>query len=110
MSEVPLYVSVDRRQGRRGLCGTRLLGAPEGGLQPPKNVNFNCQLQPRNVPLNSRDGDAEQLLHRNVLRFRGGLVFKAHRRCVSLNSRLESNNEEEKGTRPPATPRQKRQS
>jgi len=29
-------------------------------------------------------------------RFRGGLVFKAHRICVSLNSRLESNNEEEK--------------
>ena len=30
-----------------------------------------------------------------VLWFRGGLVFKAHRLCVSLNSRLESNNEEE---------------
>ena len=27
----------------------------------------------------------------NVQRFRGGLVFKAHRLCVSLNSRLESN-------------------
>jgi len=25
-----------------------------------------------------------------VQRFRGGLVFKAHRLCVSLNSRLES--------------------
>jgi len=36
-----------------------------------------------------------QLLHRNVQRFRGGLVFKAHRLCVSLNSRLESNKEEE---------------
>jgi len=35
------------------------------------------------------------LLHRNAQRFRGGLVFKAHRLCVSLNSRLESNNEEE---------------
>ena len=35
----------------------------------------------------------EQLLHRNVQRFRGGLVFKAHRLCVSLNSRL---NEEER--------------
>jgi len=34
-----------------------------------------------------------QLLHRNVQRFRGGLVFKAHRLCVSLNSRLESNKE-----------------
>jgi len=30
-----------------------------------------------------------------VKRFRGGLVFKAHRLCVSLNSRLESNKEEE---------------
>ena len=31
----------------------------------------------------------------NVQRFRGGLVFKAHRLCVSLNSRLESNKEDE---------------
>jgi len=30
-----------------------------------------------------------------VQRFRGGLVFKAHKFCVSLNSRLESNKEEE---------------
>ena len=36
------------------------------------------------------------LLHRNVQWFRGGLVFKAHRLCVSLNSRLGSNKEEEK--------------
>ena len=28
-------------------------------------------------------------------RFRGGLVFKAHRLCVSLNFRLESNKAEE---------------
>ena len=27
-------------------------------------------------------------------RFRGGLVFEAHRLCVSLNSRLEGNKEE----------------
>ena len=39
-----------------------------------------------------REGHAQQL-HRNVQRFRGGPVFKAHRRCVSLNSRLESNKE-----------------
>jgi len=31
----------------------------------------------------------------NVQRFRGRLVCKAHRLCVSLNSRLESNKEEE---------------
>ena len=35
----------------------------------------------------------------NVQRFRGGLVFKAHRLCVSLNSRLESHKEEEEGER-----------
>ena len=29
--------------------------------------------------------------YRNVQWFRGGLVFKAHRLCVSLNSRRESN-------------------
>ena len=32
---------------------------------------------------------------RNVQGFQGGLVFKAHIICVSLNSRLESNTEEE---------------
>jgi len=37
---------------------------------------------------------------RNVQRFRGGLVFKAHRLCVSLNSRLESNKEEREGLAP----------
>ena len=30
--------------------------------------------------------------------FRAGLVFKAHRLCVSLKSWLESNKEEEKGS------------
>ena len=39
-------------------------------------------------------GHIKVLLYRNVQRFRGGLVFKAHRLCVSLNSRLESNKEE----------------
>jgi len=43
-------------------------------------------------------GAQGQQLHRNVQRSRGGLVFKAHRLCVSLNSRLASNNEE--GRRP----------
>ena len=32
--------------------------------------------------------------HRNMPRLRGGLAFKARKLCVSLNSRLESNNEE----------------
>jgi len=34
-------------------------------------------------------------VHKNAQRIRGGLVFKAHRLCVSLNSRLESHTEEE---------------
>ena len=36
---------------------------------------------------------------KNVLRFRGGLVFKAHRLCVSLNSRLASNKAVERSER-----------
>ena len=41
----------------------------------------------------------EQLLHRIVQRFRGGLVIKARRLCVSLNSKIERNKEEEIGRR-----------
>ena len=43
-----------------------------------------------------RTSISERLLHINVQRSRYGLVFKAHRLCVSLKSRLERNNEEEK--------------
>jgi len=57
---------------------------------------------PRRFPVPARTFDpaikgheSGVLLHRNVQRFRGGLVFKDHRLCVSLNSRLESNEEEE---------------
>ena len=38
----------------------------------------------------------DQQLYMTVQKFRGGLVFKAHRLCASHNSRLESNKEEEK--------------
>jgi len=49
------------------------------------------------LPPRARCLPGEGLLHhRSVQRFRGGLVFKAHRLCVSLNSRLESNKEEER--------------
>ena len=41
-------------------------------------------------------GGSKHQARRNVQRFRGGLVFKAHRLCVSLNSRLKSNKEEAK--------------
>jgi len=47
---------------------------------------------PRSDPLDISCVPA--VLHRNVQRFRGGLVCKAHRLCVSLNSRLERNEEE----------------
>ena len=40
--------------------------------------------------------EGEQLLHRNVQQFRGGLEFKAQRLCVSLYSSLGRNKEEEK--------------
>jgi len=40
-------------------------------------------------------GDTERDDRKEVKRFRGGLVFEAHRLFVSLNSRLESNKEEE---------------
>jgi len=43
---------------------------------------------------------ASQLFHRNVQRFRGGLVFKTF---VSLNSRLDSNEEEKKKGLAPAS-------
>ena len=36
-----------------------------------------------------------QVKNNYVQRFRDGLVFKAHRLCVSLNSKLEGNEEEE---------------
>ena len=36
----------------------------------------------------------QKLRHRNVPRFRGELVFKAHRLCASLNFRLGSNKQE----------------
>jgi len=47
------------------------------------------------VDLGASNAIGDALTLRNVQRFRGGLVFKAHRLCVSLNSRLESNKEEE---------------
>jgi len=43
----------------------------------------------------SVDAIAEEMLHINVQRFRGGLESQAHRLWVSLNSRLESNKEED---------------
>ena len=44
------------------------------------------------------DAAHEQLHPLRRYDLRGGLVFEAHRLCVSLNSRLESNKEEEEGS------------
>ena len=55
----------------------------------------------RNPRLNSAQcppHGSSQLLRENMKRFRGGLVFEAHRLFASLNSRLESIEEEEKGS------------
>ena len=40
--------------------------------------------------------DRQDQVSERVQRFRGGLVFEAHRLCVSLNSRLESIIEEKR--------------
>jgi len=42
--------------------------------------------------------DKVQHTPENAQRFRGGLVFKDHRLCMSLNPRLHSNTEEEKNS------------
>ena len=42
------------------------------------------------------------MLHKDVQGFRGELVFKARRPCVSLTSNLESNTEEEEDRGVPA--------
>ena len=40
--------------------------------------------------------ETRHLLHRNVQRFRGGLVFKAQTLCVSLNSRRKNDTKEKR--------------
>jgi len=67
-----------------------LLGAGEGSHNPLPNLALSCR-ENTHGQIRIR----EQLLQRNVQRFRGGLVFKAHRLCVLLISRLESKKEED---------------
>jgi len=77
--------------------------APKPPAPPPRvlpvrttNPHDKTFLKQNNCPrIKATPRVMGRLLHRNVQRFRGGLVFKAHRLCVSLNSRLESNKEEE---------------
>ena len=54
--------------------------------------------EPLHISANEGQGKAILQLHPSSVPFRGWLVFKAHRLCVSLNSRLERlerNKEEE---------------
>jgi len=86
------------RGGRASETGGRGGSTSEGGWAGSPDGREH------GAPLDAEGGDEVggkrgwteevQLLHRNVQRFRGGLVFKAHRIFVSLNSRLESNKEE----------------
>ena len=72
------------------LSPRRAAQAGVGALSP---LPYPCTRFPKSETVHPRTETL--LLHRIVQRFRGGLVFSAHRLCVSLNSRLESNKEEE---------------
>ena len=63
------------------ILGSQCLELSHSSGKSPYHLSELC-------PLRST-ADLEELLRRNVKRFRGGLVFKAHTLCVSLNSRLE---------------------
>ena len=53
------------------------------------------EVQPAPHHVVRREPEQDDVLDSGVQRFRGGLVVKAHRLCVSLNYRLESNKEEQ---------------
>ena len=82
----------------QGNAGGPGWSAPPGGPAKPGQeaaVTPVERAKRRAKALRAAERAGMQVLHINVQRFRGGLVFKAHRLCVSLNSRLGSNKEEE---------------
>ena len=87
MSEVPLYT---------------LNPAPEARNPKPTTLKpQTCTLKPvpsTNSPATLPTPKSPIMNAVTRQRFRGGLVFKAHRLCASLNSTLESNKEEEEDT------------
>jgi len=83
--------SLDTREGgERFLCRANRTLTSKSVLDDGLDFQVDV-LQPSKVFPSSRARSRE---HR-VQRFRRGLVSKAHRLCVSLNSRLESHKEEE---------------
>jgi len=70
-----------------------------GQSGPGSGLGFQVQILQTFYAVGSWLGSGPWHLHRNVPRFRGGLVFKADSLCVSLNSRLGSNKEEEEKDR-----------
>ena len=90
---------------------------PKSNYSNPRNKYHQVLMGAGKIPKDLTWGAAKKLMGNveqflNMLinfdkvpsRFRGGLVFKAHRLCVSLNSRLESNKEEGKNNVPLQTP------
>jgi len=86
MGEAPLYSPLRTR------CRANMAHVTQS--RPDSGLGFQAQVLKTFQVVPSSLDSGEQLLHSNVQQFRGGLVFKAHRLCVSLNSRLESNKEE----------------
>jgi len=70
-------------------------GGISKSIEVLENSSFTCPAFTR----------SSYLAHQSSSGFRiqGGLVFKVHRLCVSLNSRLESNKEEEEEPSVPVT-------
>ena len=73
------------RDGREKLSRLPLQAQP---LQISQTKS-NRSLKPNHIQFSIQSNLKAQSA--TLVRFRGGLVFKAHRLCVSLNSRLESN-------------------
>ena len=76
----PPVSGVSARFSKRAETPARYPKSP----RPKSGLGFRCKSLKR-VNVYPRSSRADH----------GGLVFKAHRLCVSLNSRLESNKEEE---------------
>jgi len=70
------------------------LGFLQGGVLRQEISDGVCIERFQSVVVWSLVEGRRGLIHRNVQRFRGGLVLKNHRLCVSLNSTLERNKKE----------------